>query len=444
MKPMYAKYNSKKERKYVAVFFSLLILLILSVNGTAAEQENGIIFNGPFFENYGQGFSNWSGDSPIPQGTLLLKGSLNFVPDEVLPGDEIECLLDLSVSAMTLTGKDGAVLKNTQDRVWSVDTSRFMNKTVNFPVVPDSELLGIGIGSQVPDLINRDTKRIISMTIPDTAKPGVYPVRAFVNGTNLRTKVVNLTIIGNNENNSINATIEEDTPAPTEIPTPEITIAPDSGADGQNTDTQYAGMSEKIINERNLHVTSIYPYSGGAGNTMGIKVYGDHFASPIYVTLVKNNQGIDAYNYCFEENQKYGVVMIDIPADAEQGIWDLVITTRDGKATVPFEVTDRLIDPEIISIDAPLLTPDEGKDITISGKQMMEPCEILLANEDLKWFSFTPKPVLMHNTLKIRVKINAPLSDEVTSGQLDLSVWNGDGATSTYENAVSFSTETDQ
>lgn len=128
-------------------------------------------------------------------------------------------------------------------------------------------------------------------------------------------------------------------------------------------------MSEKIVNERGIHVTSIYPYSGGVGNTMVIKIYGDQFLSPVYVTLVKNNVGIEGYNYCFTENQKYGVVMVDIPSDAKQGTWNLVITTKTGMATVPFEITSKSIAPVILSVDSPILTPDATSDVTITGRE---------------------------------------------------------------------------
>lgn len=423
------------------LFIIILITMTIPVFSCAEESEKSVIFDGPFFENYGQGFRNWTGDSPVPSGTLLLKGGLTISPEEVAPGDEVECILDLSVSAMTLIGKEGAVLKDTSESRWSVSSSKLLGKFIDFPVIPDTELLGIGIGSTIPDLINRDTKRITTITIPDTAEPGVYQMRAIVNGTNLRTKQVNLTIMNQSGEMVLNNTSTAVTVMPTITPTPITTSIKNTSESDDDTDPRYVGMSEKIKNERNLHVNSIYPYSGGAGNTMGIKIYGDHFTAPVYVTLVKGDTAIEGYNYCFEENQKYGVAMIDIPTDTELGIWNLVVTTKDGKSTIPFEVTEKLIEPEIISIDAPILTPDEGKDITITGKQMLEPCEILLAGEELNWFSFSPKPVLMHNTLKIRVKINAPLSEEVTSGQLDLCLWNGDGVVTTYEKAVAFSTE---
>jgi hypothetical protein len=56
----------------------VLIMIILTLStgigfASAAVSDEKIIFNGPFFENYGQGFSNWSGDMPPPSGTLLLK-----------------------------------------------------------------------------------------------------------------------------------------------------------------------------------------------------------------------------------------------------------------------------------------------------------------------------------------------------------------------------------
>ena len=63
------------------------------------------------------------------------------------PGDEVEFTLNLDVSAMTIAGKDGAVLKNTQDRLWSLDTVKLLGERINFTVIPDSELLGIGVGS---------------------------------------------------------------------------------------------------------------------------------------------------------------------------------------------------------------------------------------------------------------------------------------------------------
>ncbi|NLV25724.1 MAG: hypothetical protein GXY48_00925 [Methanomicrobiales archaeon] len=433
-------HKQKKSLSWIVVI--ILVTLTLPMITSADTGGDNIIFNGPFFENYGQGFINWSGDGVLPSGTLLLKGEITAIPDIAEPGEEIEFILDLRVSAMTMTGKDGATLKTTRDRTWTLDTSKLIGENIDFLVIPDSELLGIGVGSRVPDLIVRDTKRIKKVTIPDSTQPGVYAIRAFVNESTLRTRTMNLTITDKTEETAVNNTSVSEIEIPTETPTPEETLKPDSSDEIEdNSDPRFAGMSEKIVNERNLHVTSIYPYSGGAGNTIGIKIYGDHFAAPVYVTLVKDNQGIEAYNYCFVENQKYGVVMVDIPSDTEQGMWDLVITTRDGKATVPFEVTSKLIDPEIISIEAPILTPDAGKDITITGKQLMAPCDILLSGKDLKWFSFSPKPVLMHNTLKIRVKIDAPLSDEISSGNLDLIVWNGDGATTTYENAVSFAIE---
>lgn len=420
----------------------LILLLIVTVPGCvlAAVSEDKIIFNGPFFENYGQGFSNWSGDSAPPSGTMLLKGSISAVPDKVVPGDSVEFVLNLDVSAMTITGKNDAVMKTTGERFWSLDTTKLLGERIDFPVIPDPELLGIGIGSSIPDLILRNTKRMMSVTIPETVHPGVYPVRAYVEGTDLRTNLVNITVVNGTGDSILNNTSVPDiTVKPTETPTPEPTLSPEVQPE---LDPRFAGMSGNIVNERGLHVTSIYPYSGGAGNTMGIKIYGDQFLSPVYVTLVKDNKGIDGYNYVFTENQKYGVVMIDIPSDADLGMWDLVVTTKNGKATIPFEVTSKLIEPEISSVDAPILTPDKASDVTITGRQFMEPSEVLLAGDSLTWFSFYPKPVQMHNLIKIRVKIDAPLSDEVTSGKIDLCVINGDGATTVYEDAIAFTVET--
>lgn len=71
----------------------------------------------------------------------------------------------------------------------------------------------------------------------------------------------------------------------------------------------------------------------------------------------------------------------------------------------------------------------------------MGPCEVLLAGDSLTWFSFYPKPVLMHNTLKIRMKIDAPLSDEVKSGKMDLCVLNSDGVAAVSKKAISFAIE---
>lgn len=417
----------------------ILMTFFCIVQGSVSEEQ--IIFNGPFFENYGQGFSNWTGDNAAPSGTLLLKGSLTALPDEVTPGEEVEFTLKLDVSAMTITGKDDAVLKNTRDRNWTLDTSKLLGETVEFSVIPDTELLGIGIGSKVPDLILRSTKRTVTITIPDTVQPGNYFVRAFIAGSDMKTGPVSITVLNKtyvSQEETINAT-------ETGFPTPVITqvqeITPEQQEEEKLSDPRFAGMSEKIINEREIHVTSIYPYSGGVGNTMGIKIYGDYFSSPVYVTLVKDNLGIEAYNYCFTENQKYGVVMIDIPKDAEQGTWNLVITTKTGKATVPFEVTEEQIAPVIISVDAPVLSPDKGSDVIISGRDFMGPCEILLAGDNLSWFSFYPKPVLTHNTMKIRVKIDAPLSNEVKSGKLDLCLLNSDGVTSVYKKAIAFAIE---
>jgi len=401
--------------------------------GSLSEEQ--IIFNGPFFENFGQGFSNWTGDTAPPGGTLLLKGSLTAMPDEVAPGDDVEFTLKLDVSAMTISGKDGAVLKNTRDRNWTLDTVKLLGNVVDFPVIPDAELLRIGVGSQVPGLILRSTKRMVTVHIPDTVQPGNYSIRAFIAGTDMRTGSVSITVL-----NRTPAVGEEILPTPTDTLTPEPTpFQPEE--EEQISDPGFTGTSAKIINEREIHVTSIYPYSGGAGNTMGIKIYGDHFSSPVYVTLVKDDFAIDAYNYCFIENQKYGVAMIDIPGDVEKGMWNLVITTKTGKAWVPFEITDKQIAPVIISVDAPVLTPDKVSDVTISGRDLMGPCEILLAGDGLSWFSFYPKPVLTHNIMKIRVKVDVPLSDEVKSGKLDLCVINSDGVTAVYKKAISFTLE---
>lgn len=420
---------------------TILILILFSCSTQAAVSEEQIIFNGPFFENFGQGFTNWTGDSAPPGGTMLLKGSLSALPDEVAPGDEVEFTLNLDVSAMTIAGKDGAVLKNTEDRAWSLDTVKLLGERINFTVIPDSELLGIGIGSQVPGLILRSTKRTVIVPIPETVQPGQYSVRASIAGSDMRTSPVNITVLNGSQQVS-----EDDLNETVDIPpTPEINPAteptPDQTGEESVSDPRFAGMSEKIVNERGIHVTSIYPYSGGAGNTMGIKIYGDHFSSPVYVTLVKDNVGIEAYNYCFTENQKYGVVMIDIPEDAEQGTWSLVITTKTGKATIPFEITSKQIPPVIISVEAPVLTPDKASDVTITGREFMEPCEVLLAGDSLTWFSYQPKPVLTHNTMKIRVKIDAPLSDEVKSGKMDLCVLNNDGVSSVYKKAIAFTVE---
>ncbi|OQA52351.1 MAG: hypothetical protein BWY45_03173 [Euryarchaeota archaeon ADurb.Bin294] len=43
--------------------------------------------------------------------------------------------------------------------------------------------------------------------------------------------------------------------------------------------------------------------------------------------------------------------------------------------------------------------------------------------------------------MKIRVKIDVPLSDEVKSGKLDLCVINSDGVTAVYKKAISFALE---
>jgi len=420
---------------------ALVLLATLPCFAQAAVSEEQIIFNGPFFENYGQGFSHWTGDTAPPSGTLLLKGSLSALPDVVAPGDEGEFILTLNVSAMSIAGKDGAVLQNTQDRIWSLDTGKLLGERVNFTVIPDSELLGIGIGSPVPGLILRSTKRTLTVPVPETVQPGVYSVRAGIAGTDMRTGPVNITVLNGTQvfqEDTLNASADS-TPTPEPAPTPELSLL--EPPEEPVSDPRYAGMSERIVNERGIHVTSIYPYSGGAGNTMGIKIYGDHFTSPVYVTLVKDNVGIDAYNYCFTENQKYGVVMLDIPEDAEQGTWNLVVTTKTGKATIPFEVTGKQIAPVIISVDAPVLTPDKAGDVTITGRELMEPCEVLLAGDTLTWFSYQPKPVLTHNTMKIRVKIDAPLSDEVKSGKLDLFVINNDGVASVYKKAIAFAVE---
>ncbi len=435
--------HAKRSVHYGVCRFLLTILILVGLTcfAHAAVSEEQIIFNGPFFENFGQGFTNWTGDSAPPRGDLLLKGRLSALPDMVAPGDEVEFTLNLDVSAMSIAGKDGAVLKNTEDRVWSLDTAKLLGERINFSVIPDSELLGIGIGSQVPGLILRSTKRAVMVPIPETVQPGLYSIRASIPGSDMRTSPVNITVL-----NGSPELVEDDLNASVDIPpTPEITITPEVTPEqpGEEpvSDPRFAGMSEKIVNERGIHVTSIYPYSGGAGNTMGIKIYGDHFSSPVYVTLVRDNVGIDAYNYCFTENQKYGVVMIDIPADAEQGTWDLVITTKTGKATVPFEITAKQIPPVIISVEAPILSPDEASDVTITGREFMEPCEVLLAGDSLTWFSFYPKPVLTHNTMKIRVKIDAPLSDEVKSGKMDLCVLNNDGVSSVNKKAIAFAVE---
>ncbi|HPY60738.1 MAG TPA: hypothetical protein PLG55_08455 [Methanospirillum sp.] len=417
------------------LILSVLILMTSFSIAQGSLSEEQIIFNGPFFENFGQGFSNWTGDTAPPGGTLLLKGSLTAMPDEVAPGDDVEFTLKLDVSAMTISGKDGAVLKNTRDRNWTLDTVKLLGNVVDFPVIPDAELLGIGVGSQVPGLILRSTKRMVTVHIPDTVQPGNYSIRAFIAGTDMRTGSVSITVLDRTP-----AIGEEILPTPTDTLTPEPTpFQPEE--EEQISDPGFTGTSAKIINEREIHVTSIYPYSGGAGNTMGIKIYGDHFSSPVYVTLVKDDFAIDAYNYCFIENQKYGVAMIDIPGDVEKGMWNLVITTKTGKAWVPFEITDKQIAPVIISVDAPVLTPDKVSDVTISGRDLMGPCEILLAGDGLSWFSFYPKPVLTHNTMKIRVKIDVPLSDEVKSGKLDLCVINSDGVTAVYKKAISFTLE---
>lgn len=417
------------------LILSVLILMTSFSIAQGSLSEEQIIFNGPFFENFGQGFSNWTGDTAPPGGTLLLKGSLTAMPDEVAPGDDVEFTLKLDVSAMTISGKDGAVLKNTRDRNWTLDTVKLLGNVVDFPVIPDAELLGIGVGSQVPGLILRSTKRMVTVHIPDTVQPGNYSIRAFIAGTDMRTGSVSITVL-----NRTPAIGEEILPTPTDTLTPEPTpFQPEE--EEQISDPGFTGTSAKIINEREIHVTSIYPYSGGAGNTMGIKIYGDHFSSPVYVTLVKDDFAIDAYNYCFIENQKYGVAMIDIPGDVEKGMWNLVITTKTGKAWVPFEITDKQIAPVIISVDAPVLTPDKVSDVTISGRDLMGPCEILLAGDGLSWFSFYPKPVLTHNIMKIRVKVDVPLSDEVKSGKLDLCVINSDGVTAVYKKAISFTLE---
>lgn len=417
------------------LILSVLILMTSFSIAQGSLSEEQIIFNGPFFENFGQGFSNWTGDTAPPGGTLLLKGSLTAMPDEVAPGDDVEFTLKLDVSAMAISGKDGAVLKNTRDRNWTLDTVKLLGNVVDFPVIPDAELLGIGVGSQVPGLILRSTKRMVTVHIPDTVQPGNYSIRAFIAGTDMRTGSVSITVLDRTP-----AIGEEILPTPTDTLTPEPTpFQPEE--EEQISDPGFTGTSAKIINEREIHVTSIYPYSGGAGNTMGIKIYGDHFSSPVYVTLVKDDFAIDAYNYCFIENQKYGVAMIDIPGDVEKGMWNLVITTKTGKAWVPFEITDKQIAPVIISVDAPVLTPDKVSDVTISGRDLMGPCEILLAGDGLSWFSFYPKPVLTHNIMKIRVKVDVPLSDEVKSGKLDLCVINSDGVTAVYKKAISFTLE---
>lgn len=307
----------------------VLIMIILTLStgigfASAAVSDEKIIFNGPFFENYGQGFSNWSGDMPPPSGTLLLKGTLSVLPDTVNAGESVEFTLNLDVSAMTITGKSGATIKASGERIWSLDTTKLLGEQVDFQAIPDPELLGVGIGSPVPDLILRSTKRIQSVSIPETGKPGVYPIRAFIKGTDLRTNSVNLTVLNGSATSEFNNSSVLEEPGKTlEITSLAITIPVKSDSENQTSDLQIGAINGKIINEREIHVTSIYPFTGGAGNTMGIKIYGDHFTSPVYVTLVKDNMVIDAYNYCFAENQKYGVVMIDIPVDAElgTGIW---------------------------------------------------------------------------------------------------------------------------
>jgi len=71
----------------------------------------------------------------------------------------------------------------------------------------------------------------------------------------------------------------------------------------------------------------------------------------------------------------------------------------------------------------------------------MEPCEVLLATDSLTWFSYQPKPVLTHNTITIRVKIDAPQSDEVKSGNMVLCVLNNDGVSSVYKKSIAFTVE---
>ena len=104
---------------------------------------------------------------------------------------------------------------------------------------------------------------------------------------------------------------------------------------------------------------------------------------------------------------------------------------EDRKAWVPFEIVDKQIAPVIISVDAPVLTPDKQRCDDL-GRDLMGPCEILLAGDGIIWFSFTQNR-LTHNTMKIRVKIDVPLSDEVKSGKLDLCVINSDGVTAVYK-----------
>ena len=256
----------------------ILAMLILMASFSITQgslSEEQIIFNGPFFENFGQGFSNWTGDTAPPSGTLLLKGSLAAMPDEVAPGDDVEFTLKLDVSAMAISGKDGAVLKSTRDRNWTLDTVKLLGNMVDFPVIPDTELLGIGIGSQVPGLILRSTKRMVTVHIPDTVQPGNYSIRAFIAGTDMRTGSVSITVLNGTQaagEDVLNST-EETLPTPIDTLTPEPTpLQPEE--EEQISDPRFTGTSEKIINEREIHVTSIYPYSGGAGNTMGIKIYG--------------------------------------------------------------------------------------------------------------------------------------------------------------------------
>lgn len=427
-------------RRIARLFFLVCVIMpVLSSHSYAAVSDDKIIFDGPFFEKYGHGFADWTGDTEVPSGTLLLKGQLSVTPDTAAPGDEVEFILTLNLSAMSIFGKNGALLPESGESLWTMNLPGTNGEKVNFSVIPDTELFGIGVGSEIPGLILRNTKRTVSVTIPDGVEPGVYPIKASVEGRDLKTNPVNLTIVNKTDplsadNTNISSLLPVNNSSSASHP-----ILPLENPVNITEIKNVTEFTDKIVNERGLHVTSIYPVLGGIENTMGIKIYGDHFTLPVYVTLVKDEEAIDGYNYYFPDNGNFGVVMIDIPSTAEPGRWNLVVTTKDGKSTIPFELTSKMIAPEIISVEAPVLQPDTPEEIIISGRQFVAPCELYLGSQDISWFSYSSKPVVLHNVVKVKVQIPTPLSDEVTSGPLDLFLWNNDGVTSVYRNAVTFS-----
>ena len=176
----------------------LIIILFLisfypSVNAVSSDYK--IIYDLPFFDNYGPAFSTWTGGGDPPLGSALLKGQISVDNDKVKAGNPFDLTLDLYFSGSTIGGFRGAIMKTEGGDDWYLNTKKITGEDIKLGEIRSREYLGISEEMDYPPVVAKNITHTYEVEIPEDAERGTYDIYAYVSGTKYKTAPLTITVI---------------------------------------------------------------------------------------------------------------------------------------------------------------------------------------------------------------------------------------------------------